>query len=119
MLDRIEVQGLTDTPSFTVTSSSHQAQLRTQFHAVVNGENGDTFLEKVAATFWKTTVWADGSVAGKPGTFAIRAWRTVVVNPVVGPDGLPSKTPIADPHLLTGCGRSTPGGAAQSAEKLP
>ncbi len=31
MLDRIEVQGLTDTPSFTVTSSSHQVQLRTQF----------------------------------------------------------------------------------------
>jgi hypothetical protein len=67
VLDRIEVQGLTDTPRFTVTSSSHQVQLRTQFHAVVNSENGDTFLEKVTATFWKTTVWSDGSVAGKPG----------------------------------------------------
>jgi hypothetical protein len=67
VIDRIEVQGLTDTPRFTVTSSSHQVQLRTQFHAVVNGENGDTFLQKVAATFWKTTVWSEGSVAGKPG----------------------------------------------------
>jgi AsmA-like C-terminal region len=66
-LDRIEVQGLTDTPSFTVTSSSHQVQLRTQFHAVVNGENGDTFLQRVAATFWKTTVWSEGSVAGGNG----------------------------------------------------
>jgi AsmA-like C-terminal region len=67
VIDRIVVQGLTDTPRFTVTSSSHQVQLRTQFHAVVNGENGDTFLQKVAATFWKTTVWSEGSVAGKPG----------------------------------------------------
>jgi hypothetical protein len=67
VLNRIEVQGLTDTPSFTVTSSSHQVQLRTQFHAVVNGENGDTFLRNVAATFGKTTVWSQGSVAGGTG----------------------------------------------------
>jgi hypothetical protein len=67
VLDRIEVQGLTDTPRFTVTSSSHQVQLRTQFHAVVNGENGDTFLQNVAATFWKTMVWSEGSVAGRDG----------------------------------------------------
>jgi hypothetical protein len=73
VLDRIEVWGLTDTPAFTVTSSSHREQLRTQFHAVVNGENGDTFLQKVAATFWKTTVWSEGSVAGtasQPGKTA-------------------------------------------------
>jgi hypothetical protein len=67
VLDRIEVEGLTDTPRFAVTSSSHQVQLRTQFHAVVNGENGDTFLQNVAATFWKTTVWSEGSVAGRTG----------------------------------------------------
>ncbi len=67
VLDRIEVQGVTDTPRFTVTSSSHEVQLRTQFHAVVNGENGDTFLERVAAAFLKTTVWSKGSVAGRSG----------------------------------------------------
>jgi hypothetical protein len=67
VLDHIEVQGNTETPHFTVTSSSHQVQLRTKFQAVVNGENGDTFLEKVAATFWRTSVWWHGSVAGKTG----------------------------------------------------
>jgi hypothetical protein len=67
LLNRIDVQGMTDTPRFTVTSSSHYVQLRTQFNAVVNGENGDTFLQNAAATFWKTTVWSEGSVAGKPG----------------------------------------------------
>jgi hypothetical protein len=66
-LNRIEVQGETDTPRFTVTSSTHEVQLRTQYHAVVNGENGDTFLQQVAATFWKTTVWSHGSVAGNAG----------------------------------------------------
>jgi len=64
VLNRIEVRGMTDTPRFTVSSSSHQVQLRTQFYALVNGENGDTFLQKVVATFWKTTVWSAGSVAG-------------------------------------------------------
>ena len=67
VLNRIEVRGMTDTPRFTVSSSSHQVQLRTQFYALVNGENGDTFLQKVVATFWKTTVWSEGSVAGRAG----------------------------------------------------
>jgi hypothetical protein len=67
VLDHIEVQGKTTIPDFAVTSSSHQVQLRTQFQAVVNGENGDTFLEQVTAAFWKTTVWSQGSVAGKAG----------------------------------------------------
>ena len=66
-INRIEVQGLTDVPSFIVSSSSHHMQLKTQFHAVVNGENGDTFLQQVVATFWKTTVSSEGSVAGSPG----------------------------------------------------
>ena len=53
VLDRIEVQGLTDTPRFTVTSSSHQVQLRTSVpwgserrerrHA--SEESGCNFLE--------------------------------------------------------------------------
>jgi uncharacterized protein involved in outer membrane biogenesis len=67
MLSRMEVQGETDVPHFTVTSSSHQVQLRTHFHAVVNGENGDTFLQQVVATFWKTTVAAEADVAGVSG----------------------------------------------------
>jgi hypothetical protein len=66
-LDHIEADGATEIPLFAVTSSSHQVQLRTQFHAVVNGENGDTFLKQVTATFGKTTVWTEGSVAGASG----------------------------------------------------
>lgn len=67
VLDQIDVEGHTDIPSFSVTSSSHQVRLRTQFRAAVNGENGDTFLRQVTATFWKTTVSSSGSVAGRAG----------------------------------------------------
>ncbi len=42
-------------------------ELRTKFHAVVNGENGDTFLQQATANFWKTTVRSEGSVAGSAG----------------------------------------------------
>lgn len=65
VLDHIEVQGETEVPRFTVTSSSHDVQLRTQFQAEVNGENGDTLLHQVTANFWKTIVSAQGTVAGK------------------------------------------------------
>lgn len=67
VLNHIETQGETDTPNFAVSSSSHQAQLRTQFQAVVNGENGDTFLQKVAATFRRTSVWTEGRIAARAG----------------------------------------------------
>ncbi len=65
-LGQIQVDGATDVPLFAVTDS-RPVQLRTQFHAVVNGENGDTFLKQVTATFGKTTVWTEGSVAGETG----------------------------------------------------
>jgi AsmA-like C-terminal region len=67
VLNHIEAQGETDTPDFAVSSSSHQAPLRTQFQAVVNGENGDTFLQKVVATFRRTSVWTEGSIAARAG----------------------------------------------------
>ena len=66
-LDHIEVDGTTDVPLFAVTVGSHKVDLRTQFQAVVNGENGDTFLKQVAASFGRTTVWTSGRVAGEPG----------------------------------------------------
>ena len=67
MLNHIETKGQIDTPQFTVASSSHQVELRTDFQAVVNGENGDTFLKNVTAHFLKTTIWSGGSVAGQEG----------------------------------------------------
>ena len=66
-IGQIEVDGSTDIPEFAVTSSHHATDLRTQFHATVNAENGDTFLQTVSANFRKTTVWSEGSIAGGTG----------------------------------------------------
>jgi uncharacterized protein involved in outer membrane biogenesis len=62
-LSHIGVRGTSETPDFTVKSSAHQLQLRTDFQAVVDGTTGDTLLQAVTAKFWRTTVSAGGSVA--------------------------------------------------------
>jgi AsmA-like C-terminal region len=66
-LEHIEVQGSTDVPLFAVARSSHHTDLQTQFHAIVNAENGDIFLQNVNANFRKTAIWSQGRVVGKTG----------------------------------------------------
>jgi hypothetical protein len=66
-LGHIEVEGSTDVPLFAVVRSSHHTDLQTQFHAIVNAENGDVSLQNVNANFRQTAIWAQGHVAGEVG----------------------------------------------------
>jgi len=66
-LDRIEVDGQTDVPDFTVTLSGNPVHLKTRFHAIVDGTDGDTYLQPVDAQFGKSRVRAQGSVEGTKG----------------------------------------------------
>ncbi len=66
-LNHVEVEGSTDVPTFLVKTSSHEIKLQTQFHAVVNAENGDVFLQDVNTNFRQSSVWAKGSIAGEEG----------------------------------------------------
>jgi hypothetical protein len=66
-LARIVVDGTTDTPDFHVDIAGHPVHLKTEFHAIVDGTNGDTLLEPVIATWEKSTVTARGGVYGMPG----------------------------------------------------
>jgi hypothetical protein len=69
-LARIAVDGETDTPDFMVTISGHQLPLKTKYHALVDGTNGDTILDPVDATFLNTSLTAKGGVfdlEGAPG----------------------------------------------------
>ncbi len=66
-LERLVVEDATDIPDFEVTKSHHAVHLRTKYHAIVNGTNGDVVLNPVVTHFLRTTVVADGSVAGKHG----------------------------------------------------
>jgi len=61
-LERIDVNGETDTPNFMVKVSGHMVPLKTKYRAIVDGTNGDTTLERIDATFLKTSLVAKGGV---------------------------------------------------------
>jgi hypothetical protein len=66
-LDRISVEGDTDTPDFELSSGGHRVDLKTHFQSVVDGTNGDTKLEQVDAHFLHSRVLARGGVTNTPG----------------------------------------------------
>lgn len=61
-LGNIVVDGKTDTPDFQINSSGQAVPLHTEFHAVVDGTSGDTYLQPVNATFLHSSFSASGSV---------------------------------------------------------
>jgi hypothetical protein len=61
-LGNIVVHGTTDTPDFRLATSGHPVTLRTEFHAIVDGTSGDTYLRPVDATFLRSSLTARGSV---------------------------------------------------------
>jgi hypothetical protein len=66
-IDRIQVQGTTDTPQFQVDAGGLPVPLKTRFTAIVDGSNGDTYLKQVDATFLQTSLTAHGAVVGLEG----------------------------------------------------
>jgi len=78
-LERIDIHGETETPQFTVAVGGHPVPLHTNYHAVVDGTNGDTILERIDGSFLKTSLVAKGSVVDMPG----KAGRQVVLDIVM------------------------------------
>jgi hypothetical protein len=76
VLDQIAVNGTTDTPDFRVTNAGHPVDLSTTFHAIVDGTDGDTFLQPVEAHFGQTDLLAQGSVEGTAG----KKGKTITLN---------------------------------------
>jgi hypothetical protein len=66
-LERLDVKGDTETPDFSVDVSGHKVPLRTKYHAIVDGTNGDTILERVEGSFLNTRLTATGAVRDVPG----------------------------------------------------
>lgn len=58
----LNVDGQTDTPDFSLTHFGNQMDLKTQFHAIVDGTNGDTRLDPVNAVLGHTHITARGQV---------------------------------------------------------
>jgi hypothetical protein len=61
-LGKIEVGGETDTPDFRLNRSGHAVGLHTDFHAIVDGTDGDTYLQPVKAKFLRSSFTASGKV---------------------------------------------------------
>jgi hypothetical protein len=62
VLERIEVTGDTDTPDFSIDVAGQPIPLTTRFKAVVDGTNGDTWLEQVDAKLVESHIHARGAV---------------------------------------------------------
>lgn len=61
-LGKIEADGATDTPDFRLATSGHPVALHTDFHAIVDGTDGDTYLQPVVARFLKSSLTANGKI---------------------------------------------------------
>lgn len=67
LLHNILVDGTTDTPDFQLDHGGEAVHLTTKFHAIVDGTNGNTYLQPVKAHFLESDIVTSGEVAGKPG----------------------------------------------------
>jgi hypothetical protein len=62
VLERIDVSGRTETPDFRIDTGGRPVPLTTRFDAVVDGTNGNTWLERVEARLRNTIILARGAV---------------------------------------------------------
>jgi hypothetical protein len=61
-LERIEVDGQTETPDFAIDIANQPVPLFTRFKAIVDGTNGDTWLDRVDAKLGQSNVIASGAI---------------------------------------------------------
>lgn len=66
-LNRLEVQGTTETPNFQIDVGGASVPLTTRFTALVDGSDGDTYLKRVDAKILNSELTASGAVIGFEG----------------------------------------------------
>jgi AsmA-like C-terminal region len=79
-LGHIDAEGDLDVPDFKVAGSAHEVQLASNFQAVVDGTNGDTYLTRVESHFGRTTVVSQGDVKGHAGQHGKTAMLSMSVS---------------------------------------
>ena len=67
VLQHIDINGKTDTPDFALKRTGAPVHLKTVFHAIVNGMNGDTILDPVDAHFLASEFLCKGGVIKEEG----------------------------------------------------
>ncbi len=61
------VDGTTETPDFSLDTANHPMPLHTKFHAIVDGTNGDTYLQPVEARLGESDFTCSGAVINVKG----------------------------------------------------
>jgi len=79
-LGHIDAEGDFDVPDFKVSGSAHVVHLASNFHAVVDGTNGDTYLTRVESRFGRTMVISRGDVKGRAGQHGKTVMLTMSVS---------------------------------------
>jgi hypothetical protein len=67
VLKQIEVTGTTDVPQFALDDVGNPVPLKTQFTAMVDGTNGNTWLKPVNAQLGQSPIMAQGGVVERDG----------------------------------------------------
>jgi hypothetical protein len=80
-LDHIVVDGKTTTPDFSLDIAHRPVPLNTTFHAIVDGTNGDTYLQPVDAWLQNTHIVAKGAVVRVQGVKGRDIHLDVTIDP--------------------------------------
>ena len=99
-LNHIVVDGETDTPDFHINISGHPVPLHTKFHAIVDGTNGDTYLQPVDAQILQSHILAQGEVVRAP-----QGGHNITLDVAVGPARIEDLLQMAvktEPPLMNG-----------------
>jgi hypothetical protein len=66
-LGHLEASGACDVPDFRLTIAGNPVHLTAQYQAVIDGTDGDTYLQPVNGRFGHTALTAQGKVEGQKG----------------------------------------------------
>src|SRR6266496_2424011 len=121
-LGNIVVDGKTETPDFRIAISGHPMPLSTEFHAIVDGTSGDTYLEPVKAKILHSSLVAEGSVLRVKDPHGHRIALNVIV-PHANIEDLLELGVRTDPPVMTGSAKlktrfDLPSGEADVSDRI-
>ena len=79
VLERIEVDGRVEVPDFALAAVGHAVPLVADFHSIVDGTSGNTWLRPVDAEFYDTKIQCTGGIVEAKG----ESGRTVTLDVVM------------------------------------
>lgn len=100
-LNNLTADGETDTPDFRLSSGNHPMPLHTRFHALIDGTNGDTYLQPVDAMLAGSHIVASGKVVRDPAAHG----RIIHLDVTAGPANIRDFLQLAvktQPPLMSG-----------------